>query len=163
MVENLGFDDAHAIGRETMGRGQRGKRFRRDAAGIPTAKFKGRLVAMASRMGIAVIAVDPAYTSRWGEEHWKKPLSTEKREVSRHEAAAIVIGRCSLRLRARRRGVPFKGLGKPAPDRGHSPKRCQGSKKERAAMLSQVRRTTSPVLPKARVERQPTTNREALR
>ena len=77
VVENLGFDDAHAIGRETMGRGQRGKRFRRDAAGIPTAKFKGRLVAMASRMGIAVVAMDPAYTSRWGEEHWKKPLSTE--------------------------------------------------------------------------------------
>jgi len=92
VVEDLGFDDGRAIGRETMGRGQRGKRFRRDVAGIPTAKFKTRLVAMASRMGIAVVAVDPAYTSKWGEEHWKKPLSTEKREVSRHEAAAIVIG-----------------------------------------------------------------------
>ena len=126
MVEDLGFDDGRVIGRETMGRGQRGKRFRRDVASIPTAKFKTRLVAMASRMGIAVIAVDPAYTSKWGEEHWKKPLSTGKREVSPHEAAAIVIGRRGLRLRARRRVLPFKGLGKLAPDRGHSHKEKSG-------------------------------------
>jgi hypothetical protein len=93
---------------------------------IPTAKFRRRLVAMSSHMGIAMVAVDPAYTSKWGGEHWQKPLSTKTRNLSRHEAAAIVIGRRGLRLRARRRGVPFKGRGKPAPDRGHSHKEESG-------------------------------------
>ena len=38
VVENLDFADARATGRETLGRGQRGKRLRRTVAGIPTAK-----------------------------------------------------------------------------------------------------------------------------
>jgi hypothetical protein len=47
VMENLDFADARAIGRDTMGRGKRGKRFRRTVAGIPTAKFRTRLTAMA--------------------------------------------------------------------------------------------------------------------
>ena len=35
VVENLDFADARATGRETLGRGVRGKRFRRTVAGIP--------------------------------------------------------------------------------------------------------------------------------
>jgi hypothetical protein len=35
-VEDLNFADARAIGRETIGRGRRGKRFRKRVAGIPT-------------------------------------------------------------------------------------------------------------------------------
>jgi hypothetical protein len=42
-VEDLDFADARATGRETMGRGSRGKRFRRTVAGIPTAVFRNRL------------------------------------------------------------------------------------------------------------------------
>ena len=49
VIENLNFSDARAAGRETMGRGQRGKRFRRTVAGIPTARFRARLTAMAAR------------------------------------------------------------------------------------------------------------------
>jgi hypothetical protein len=60
VIEHLDFVDARAIGRETIGRGTRGKRFRRTVAGIPTAKFRTRLTAMAARRGIAVIGVDPA-------------------------------------------------------------------------------------------------------
>jgi IS605 OrfB family transposase len=66
VVENLDFADARATGRDTMGRGQRGKRLRRAVAGIPTAKFRTRLTSMAHRRGIAVIGVDPAYTSKSG-------------------------------------------------------------------------------------------------
>jgi hypothetical protein len=36
VVENLDFADARAVGRETLGRGKRGKRLRRTIAGIPT-------------------------------------------------------------------------------------------------------------------------------
>jgi hypothetical protein len=38
-------------------------------AGIPTARFRQRLSQMAANQGLSVIAVDAAYTSRWGLEH----------------------------------------------------------------------------------------------
>ncbi|WP_353360919.1 hypothetical protein [Mycobacterium sp.] len=41
-VEDLDFADARTAGRETMGRGWRGKRFRKAVAGIPTAVFRRR-------------------------------------------------------------------------------------------------------------------------
>jgi transposase len=77
VVENLDFADARAIGRETLGRGQSGKRLRRTVAGIPTRKFRTRLTGMAARRRIAVIGVDPAYTSRWGAQHWRTPLQQQ--------------------------------------------------------------------------------------
>jgi IS605 OrfB family transposase len=109
-IENLNFAHARRTGRETTGRGERGKRFRRTVAGIPTGQFRNRLVAMATQTGIAVVAVDPAYTSRWGAEHWLKPLTqrhqkTSDPAVTRHHAAAVVIGRRAHRLPARRRAV----------------------------------------------------------
>ena len=104
VVENLNFADARATGRETLGRGQRGKRLRRTVAGIPTARFRTRLTGMASRRGIAVIGVDPAYTSRWGAQHWREPLQQQTSEpVTRHHAAAAAIGRRGLGLAIRRR------------------------------------------------------------
>jgi hypothetical protein len=104
-IENLGFADARATGRETMGRGQRGKRFRRTVAGLPTARFRDRLRGMACHAGLAVIAADPAYTSRWGEQHWKKPLQGQSKKmcVTRHHSAAVAIGRRGLGYRIRRR------------------------------------------------------------
>jgi IS605 OrfB family transposase len=104
VIENLDFADARATGRETMGRGRRGKRFRRTVAGIPTAKFRNRLTAMAARCGIAVIGVDAAYTSKWGAQHWVKPLQQQTSEpVTRHHGAATAIGRRGLGLTIRRR------------------------------------------------------------
>ena len=103
-VENLNFTDARTAGRETMGRGPRGKTFRRTVAGIPTAKFRDRLTAMATRRGIAVIGVDPAYTSRWGDQHWRKPLQQQTSDpVTRHHGAAAAIGRRGLGTPIRRR------------------------------------------------------------
>jgi IS605 OrfB family transposase len=98
-VEDLNFADARATGRETMGRGRRGKRFRKTVAGIPTAVFRRRLTAQTSRHGIALWAVSPAYTSAWGDQHWRKPYEN----VTRHEAAATVIGRRARGFKARRR------------------------------------------------------------
>ena len=98
-VEDLDFADARTVGRETMGRGRRGKRFRKTVAGIPTAVFRNRLSAQTSRHGIRLYAVNPAYTSAWGDQHWRKPYEN----VTRHEAAATVIGRRAQGFTARRR------------------------------------------------------------
>ena len=106
VAENLDFADARATGRETLGRGARGKRSRRTVAGIPTAKFRTRLIGMAARRGIAVIGVDPAYTSRWGAQHWGKPLQQQTSDpstVTTHHGAAAAIGRRGLGLAIRRR------------------------------------------------------------
>ncbi len=114
VIENLDFADARAAGRETLGRGQRGKRLRRTVAGIPTGKFRSRLCGMAFRRGIAVIGVDPAYTSRWGRQHWRKPLEQQTSEpatVTVHHGAAAAIGR--------------RGLGKPIRRRPAGPRTQQ--------------------------------------
>ncbi|GCB44963.1 hypothetical protein SNL152K_2253 [Streptomyces sp. NL15-2K] len=108
VIEDLGFDTS----REQCGwTGRAGRAFRSTVAGMPTAKFAARLVAMAHRAGLAVIVVDPAYSSRWGAAHWRAATSTAVQETSRHDAAAIVIGRRGQGLGARRRAektVPLK-------------------------------------------------------
>ncbi|MBS4730630.1 hypothetical protein MSM1_20685 [Mycobacterium sp. SM1] len=98
-VEDLDFADARMSGRETMGRGARGKRFRRAVSGMPTAVFRNRLAAMADRAGIELLAVNPAYSSIWGAQHWQRPYPN----VTRHQAAATVIGRRAQGFSARRR------------------------------------------------------------
>jgi IS605 OrfB family transposase len=106
-AEDLDFAQARAQGRERHGgrpsRGKRGKAFRRAVAGIPTARFRDRLAQMAHNQGLAVIAVDPAYTSRWGGEHWLAPLREQNQVTTGHHAAAVVIGRRAHGHRARRR------------------------------------------------------------
>jgi IS605 OrfB family transposase len=110
VVEDLDFADVRATGRETMGRGARGKRFRRSVAGIPTAMFRNRLTAQTHRHGIRLFAVNPAYTSAWGEQHWRTPYEN----VTRHEAAATVIGRRAQGFKARRR----EGVTRTRPEDG---------------------------------------------
>jgi hypothetical protein len=107
-VENLDFARARTQGRERSGRrpsrGRRGRSFRRLVASIPTRRFNDRLVQMAANAGLAVIAVDPACTSRWGAQHWLQPLTTHfSPRTTGHHAAAVVIGRRGLGQRARRR------------------------------------------------------------
>jgi hypothetical protein len=114
VVENLDFTDARATGRETLGRGNRGKRLRRTVAGIPTRRFRDRLTSMAARRAIAVIGVDPAYTSMWGRQHWRKPLQQQTSDlavVTVHHGAAAAIGR--------------RGLGKPIRRRPAGPRTQQ--------------------------------------
>ena len=66
-VEDLDFADAKT--REKHGRR---RRFRQIISGMPTAKLRARLLSMATEAGISVIAVDPAYTSKWGAQDWQK-------------------------------------------------------------------------------------------
>jgi len=107
VIENLDFGTARDQGREHAGsrpaRGRRGRAFRHQIAGIPTARFRDRLTHMACNTGLAVIAVDPAYTSRWAAQHWLAAMQRHHPKLTGHHAAAFVIGRRGLGLRARRR------------------------------------------------------------
>ncbi|PBC69858.1 IS605 OrfB family transposase [Streptomyces sp. TLI_235] len=100
-VEDLDFTDSKT--REKHGRK---RRFWQLISGIPTGKLKARLLSMATEAGISVIAVDPAYTSLWGGQHWQKPLTTTRRPVTRHQAAGVAIGRRALGHPVRRRTAP---------------------------------------------------------
>lgn len=44
-------------------------------SGMPTGRLRARLTSMADQTGVTVIAVDPAYTSKWAAQHWQKPLT----------------------------------------------------------------------------------------
>jgi IS605 OrfB family transposase len=116
-IEDLDFTDGKT--REKHGRR---KQFRQLISRFPTARLRSRLVSMAAEAGIAIVAVDPAYTSRWGAQHWAKPTSTPTRKTTRHEAASLVIGRRAQGHPARRRTPPparhqSDAMGAPRPDR----------------------------------------------
>nr|WP_202918410.1 transposase [Streptomyces cavernae] len=100
-IEDLDFAESKT--REKHGRN---KRFRRLLSRFPTARLKARLVAMAAEQHIAIVAVDPAYTSRWGAQHWQQPLTTSTRKTTPHDAAAVAIGRRALGHPIRRRTTP---------------------------------------------------------
>ncbi|MFF3927642.1 IS200/IS605 family accessory protein TnpB-related protein [Streptomyces hirsutus] len=82
------------------------KRFRRLVSGLPTGRLRARLTSMADQTGIVVVAVDPAYTSRWGAQHWQKPLTSTTRRTTRHDAAAVAIARRAQGYPIRRRTAP---------------------------------------------------------
>ncbi len=107
VIEDLDFSDARESGREHTGRrpsrGKRGRSFRRLTSRIPAARFRDRLVQMTTNAGLAVIAVDPAYTSKWGAEHWLCTVKKVSVDGSGHHAAALVIARRGLGQRARQR------------------------------------------------------------
>jgi IS605 OrfB family transposase len=109
VIENLDFAKTRAEGRERYGsrpsRGKRGRGFRRAVADIPIGKFRDRLVQMTYNAGVSVIVIDPAYTSRWGAEHWLAPLREHHPKTTGHHAAALVTGRRGLGHRARRRAT----------------------------------------------------------
>jgi hypothetical protein len=110
-IEDLDFVDSRAAGRETLGRGRRGKRRRQIITGLPTGRFRDRLTQMAHNQGLWVVAADPAYTSRWGSQHWQAPLQRRhpRTTVTRHHAASVVIGRRAIGHRARRRAGILDG------------------------------------------------------
>ncbi|MER7794973.1 IS200/IS605 family accessory protein TnpB-related protein [Streptomyces sp. NPDC097640] len=100
-IEDLDFQAETT--REKHGRR---KRFRKLISGMPVSRLRSRLVSMAAELGITVVAVDPAYTSRWGAQHWQRPLTTKTRRTTRHDAAAVAIGRRALGRPIRRRTQP---------------------------------------------------------
>jgi hypothetical protein len=129
VIEDLDFTDARAEGRERHGsrpsRGKRGRGFRRTVSGIPTGKFRGRLVQMTYNAGLSVIVADPAYSSRWGAGHWLAPLREHHPKATGHHAAALVLGRRGLGHRAGRRANGNRpapeDAARPAPARPRQP------------------------------------------
>ncbi len=119
VIEDLDFAHVRTEGREETGsrpaRGRRGRGFRRLVAGIPTARFRDRLVQMTANAGLSVVVVDPAYTSRWGAEHWLAPLREHHPETTGHHAAALVIGRRGQGHRAGRRANGNRAAPEDAP------------------------------------------------
>ncbi|WP_323186124.1 hypothetical protein [Streptomyces sp. NBC_01373] len=105
-VKAIAVEDLDFAGEKTREKHGRRKRFRQLVSGMPTGKLRARLSSMADQTGIAVIAVDPAYTSRWGAQHWQKPLTTTTRKTTRHDAAAVAIGRRAQGHPIRRRTAP---------------------------------------------------------
>ncbi|WP_328886629.1 transposase [Streptomyces sp. NBC_00316] len=105
-VAAIGIEDLDFTAEKTREKHGRRKRFRQLISGIPTGKLKARLVSMAAEHGLAIVAVDPAYTSLWGAQHWQKPLTAPHRTMSRHDAAGIAIGRRALGHPVRRRTAP---------------------------------------------------------
>jgi IS605 OrfB family transposase len=101
VVEDLDFTESKT--REKHGRK---KRFRQLISRFPTTRLRTRLITMAAEQGIAIVAVDPAYTSRWGAQHWLTPLRTTHPQTTRHDCASIVIGRRAQAYSARRRTPP---------------------------------------------------------
>ena len=119
VIENLDFARARELGREENGsrpaRGRRGRGFRRLIAGIPTARFRNRLVQMTANADLSVVVVDPAYTSRWGAQHWLGPLCEHHPMTTGHHAAALVIGRRGQGHRAGRRANGNRAAPEDAP------------------------------------------------
>nr|WP_042180619.1 transposase [Kibdelosporangium sp. MJ126-NF4]CEL14482.1 transposase, IS605 family, OrfB [Kibdelosporangium sp. MJ126-NF4]CTQ88847.1 transposase, IS605 family, OrfB [Kibdelosporangium sp. MJ126-NF4] len=105
-VAAIGIEDLDFSAEKTREKHGRRKRFRQVISGMPTGKLKARLVSMAADAGLAIVAVDPAYTTQWGAQHWRKPLCTPHRILSRHDAASIAIGRRALGHPIRRRTTP---------------------------------------------------------
>ncbi|MEU1229486.1 IS200/IS605 family accessory protein TnpB-related protein [Streptomyces sp. NPDC005828] len=105
-VAAIAIEDLDFTAEKTREKHGRKRRFRQLVSGIPTGKLKARLVSMAAAASLAIVAVDPAYTSMWGDQHWRKPLATPRRKMSRHDAASIAIGRRALGHPIRRRAAP---------------------------------------------------------
>ncbi len=105
-VKAIAVEDLDFQAEKTREKYGRRRRFRNLISGMPTAKLRARLASMADRTGISIIAVDPAYTSRWGAQHWQKPLTSTTRKSTRHDAAAVAIGRRAQGHPIRRRAAP---------------------------------------------------------
>ncbi|WP_369262285.1 IS200/IS605 family accessory protein TnpB-related protein [Streptomyces sp. R35] len=105
-VKAIAVEDLDFGAEKTREKHGRRKGFRQLISGMPTGRLRARLTSMADQTGIAIIAVDPAYTSRWGAQHWQKPLTSNTRKTTRHDAAAVAIGRRAQGHPIRRRMAP---------------------------------------------------------
>ncbi|MEU2978815.1 IS200/IS605 family accessory protein TnpB-related protein [Streptomyces hirsutus] len=137
------------------------RRFRRLVSGLPTGRLRARLVSMADATGLTIVAVDPAYTSKWGAQHWQKPLTSKNRKTTRHDAASIAIGRRAQGHPLRRRTAP------PRAHRsdGHGPRTVQaggdapGREGPRPRLPGPRTRSVPPDAERTRATRTPTTVR----
>ncbi|ALC18423.1 IS200/IS605 family element transposase accessory protein TnpB [Streptomyces pristinaespiralis] len=162
-VKAIAVEDLDFQAEKTREKHGRRRRFRQLISGMPTGRLRARLVSMADATGITIIAVDPAYTSRWGAQHWQKPLTSTTRKTSRHDAASIAIGR-------RAQGHPIRRRTTPPPhdqsDRaGHrtvqADRRALGREEPRPRIPGPRTRCVPPDAERTRATRAPTTVRDA--
>ncbi|WP_055549668.1 IS200/IS605 family accessory protein TnpB-related protein [Streptomyces sp. NBRC 110028] len=133
----IAIEDLDFASEKTREKHGRRKRFRKLISGMPTAKLRARLVSMAAEFGILVVAVDPAYTSRWGAQHWQKPLTSKNRKTTRHHAAAVAIARRAL-------GHPIRRRTAPPP---HDQRDRAGHRTVQATSVAPGREETRPRIP----------------
>ena len=116
VIENLNFGEARAEGRERqpMARGAHAAAtaFRRLVSGIPTGRFRDRLTQMACNAGLAVIVIDPAYTSRWGS----RALATAPAGAPPQDDRAPRGSGGDRATRARPPGQARRDRNQPAPE-----------------------------------------------
>ena len=105
-VRAIAVEDLDFTTDKTREKHGRNKRFRQLISGMPTGRLRARLSSMAEASGIAIIAVDPAHTSKWGAQHWQAPLTSATRKTTRHDAAAVAIARRAQQHPIRRRTTP---------------------------------------------------------
>jgi IS605 OrfB family transposase len=105
-VKAIAIEDLDFAAEKTREKHGGRKRFRQLVSGMPTGRLRARLTSMADATGITIVAVDPAYTSKWGAQHWQKPLTSTTRKATRHDAASIAIGRRAQGYPVRRRTAP---------------------------------------------------------
>ena len=106
-VKAIGIENLDFTAEKTREKHGRKKRFRQLISGIPTGKLKARLVSMAAEHGLSIVAVDPAYTSMWGDQHWHKPLAAQDtQDVPSRCRRASRSGRRALGHPIRRRTAP---------------------------------------------------------
>ncbi|MEU6780642.1 hypothetical protein ABZ912_15685 [Nonomuraea angiospora] len=70
-VNAIAIEDLDFAMEKTREKHGRRKRFRQLISGMPASRLRARLTSMAGQSGIAIIAADPAYTSKWGAQHWQ--------------------------------------------------------------------------------------------
>ncbi|MEU6091789.1 IS200/IS605 family accessory protein TnpB-related protein [Streptomyces sp. NPDC047085] len=159
----IAIEDLDFTAEKTREKHGRRKTLRQLISGMPTSRLRSRLVSMAAELGIPLVAVDPAYTSKWGAQHWQKPLTSKTRKPSRHDAASIAIGRRALGHPIRRRTAP------PRDDRsdrrGHRTAQARpgtrGREETRPRIPGPRTRSVSPDAERKRVTRASNTVRDA--
>ncbi|MGJ5891632.1 IS200/IS605 family element transposase accessory protein TnpB [Streptomyces niveiscabiei] len=162
-VKAIAVEDLDFTAEKTREKHGRKKRFKQLISGMPTRKLRARLTSMADRTGIAIIAVDPAYTSMWGAQHWQKPLTTKTRRTTRHDAASIAIGRRAQGHPIRRRTAPPRD--EQSDRRGHRTVQARpetlGREGPRLRVPGPRTRCEPPDAARTRATRTPNTVRDA--
>jgi IS605 OrfB family transposase len=160
-VTAIAVEDLDFTAEKTREKHGRKRRFRQLISGMPTGKLRARLTSMADQTGIAIIAVDPAYTSTWGAQHWQKPLTATTRKTTRHEAAAVAIGRRAQGHPIRRRTTPSRAH--QSDVHGHrtvqAERRAPGREGPRPPVPGPRTRSVPPDAASTRATRTPTTVR----
>jgi IS605 OrfB family transposase len=161
-VKAIAVEDLDFQAEKTREKHGRKRRFRQLISGMPTGKLRARLISMADATGIAIIAVDPAYTSKWGAQHWQKPMAGPTHKTTRHDAASIAIGRRAQRHPIRRRTTPPRAH--QSDVHGHrtvqADQRAPGREGPRPRIPGPRTRSVPPDAASTRATRTPTTVRD---